>query len=148
MNKRIFPASLTVSAICIATASSGCSQRRPVDHDHRSHPHNDGTASRLPSTFPGTGASKSVAPILFPPAGSRVASARSEQQARAWLSTETVPWEITKTESAGRTRISAVRHNGNVTEYYTSTSGENGSTGRRRVMSRSTNFERRHRHRP
>ncbi len=148
MNRRIFPASLTVSAICIATATSGCSQRRPLDHDHRSHPHNDGTASGLPSRFPGTGASKSVAPILFPPAGSRVASVRSEQQARAWLSTETVPWEITKTESAGRTRISAVHHNGNVTEYYPSTSGPNGSTGRHRVTSRSTSIPPGHRHRP
>lgn len=55
---------------------------------------------------------------------------------------------MTKTYSGRRMRISAVRHNGNVTEYYTSSSGPNGSTGRRRVTSRSTNIPRGHRHRP
>ncbi|MFQ5492324.1 MAG: hypothetical protein ACE5GE_16560 [Phycisphaerae bacterium] len=50
-------------------------------------------------------------------------------------------WEVTKTFNSGRTRISAVRRgrNNNVTEYYTSTTGPNGSTGRRRVVAKSSN---------
>jgi len=55
-------------------------------------------------------------------------------------------WEITKSFNAGRTRISAARHRGDATDYYTSSSGPNGSTARRRVVSQSSNLHAGHRH--
>lgn len=56
-------------------------------------------------------------------------------------------WEISKTFNSGKTRISAVRHDrgSNVTEYYTSTTGPNGSVGRRRAVVRSSGARHSHR---
>ncbi|MCP4246886.1 MAG: hypothetical protein GY778_07540 [bacterium] len=52
-------------------------------------------------------------------------------------------WEVTKTYNSGRTRVSAVRRSGdNVTEYYTSSTGAEGSTARRRVVAKSSNADR------
>lgn len=52
-------------------------------------------------------------------------------------------WEVTKTYNSGRTRISAVRRPGNnVTEYYTSSTGAEGTTARRRVVAKSSNADR------
>ena len=52
-------------------------------------------------------------------------------------------WEVTRTYNSGRTRISAVRRPGNnVTEYYTSSTGPEGSTARRRVVAKSSNTDR------
>ena len=52
-------------------------------------------------------------------------------------------WEVTKTYNSGRTRISAVRRPGNnVTEYYNSSTGPEGSTARRRVVAKSSNTDR------
>ncbi|MFQ5463668.1 MAG: hypothetical protein ACE5E5_13710 [Phycisphaerae bacterium] len=87
------------------------------------------------------------ASLIFPPTGT-LAFSRVDEAAKDRLPGATIPWEVTKIQSGGRMRISAVRHNGNVTEYYTSSSGPNGSTGRRRVVSRSTNIPHGHRHRP
>jgi len=87
------------------------------------------------------------ASLIFPSTGT-LAFSRVDEAANERLPGATIPWEVTKIQSGGRTRISAVRHNGNVTEYYTSSSGPNGSTGRRRVVSRSTNIPHGHRHRP
>ncbi len=68
---------------------------------------------------------------------------------RNWQSGEVPQWEVARTFSSGRLRISGVRHNGDVTEYYTSTSGPKGSTERRRVVARSTTgLHNGHRHRP
>lgn len=77
--------------------------------------------------------------LIFPPNGARLVHSAPEDRALPWPSVEAIPWEITRTEIAGRTRISAVRRRGDVTEYYNSSSGPNGSTERRRVNSRSTN---------
>ncbi len=85
--------------------------------------------------------------LIFPPAGA-LAYSRTNDGPRDWPAGATIPWEITKTQSGGRTRVSAVRHDGGGTEYYTSSSGPNGSTGRRRVVSRSTNIPHGHQHRP
>lgn len=85
--------------------------------------------------------------LIFPPAGA-LAYSGPNYGPRDRPAGATIPWEFTKTYSGGRTRISAVRRYGNVTEYYTSSSGANGSIGRRRVTSRSTNSLHGHRHRP
>lgn len=55
-------------------------------------------------------------------------------------------WETTESFSGGRTRVSAVRHRGNATDYYTSSSGPNGSTGRLRTVSQSSNAHPGHLH--
>lgn len=97
-----------------------------------------------------TASAREFSPVLlFPPNGLRLASAVRQAGDRPIPAAgESASWEMTKTYNAGRTRVSAVRHNGNVTEYYTSSSGSNGSTRRRRVTSRSTNIPYGHHHRP
>lgn len=82
--------------------------------------------------------------ILFNTDGSTISSP-VQREARY---TEPAPaeWETTESFSGGRTRISAVRHRGNATDYYTSSSGPNGSTRRLRTVSQSSNAHPGHRH--
>ncbi len=45
-------------------------------------------------------------------------------------------WDVKRSFNSGRTRISATRSSGKVTEYYTSNTGPDGSSARRRAVSR------------
>jgi len=52
--------------------------------------------------------------IIFSPNGAQLASSSAGDSDYTWPSVTAIPWETTKTQSGGRTRVSAVRHNGDV----------------------------------
>ncbi len=113
---------MLAAVVFLVTSISACSTGRSA-------------ANRL-ATAPSPARSSAV---IFPPTGP-LAYSRPQSDTSDGPAGATIPWEITRTHNAGQTRVSAVRRNGDVTEYYTSSSGANGSTGIRRASSRTTNF--------